>query len=71
MAEENKTKYSDAELAEFKAIIVKKIERQPISSSFLSSFGMATKALPKMRWQIGCLCLFGNRVMGMKKLGGG
>ena len=25
MAEENKTKYSDAELAEFKAIIVKKI----------------------------------------------
>ena len=27
MAEENKTKYSDAELAEFKAIIVKKIEK--------------------------------------------
>ena len=27
MAEENKTKYSDAELAEFKAIILKKIEK--------------------------------------------
>ena len=27
MAEESKTKYSDAELAEFKAIIVKKIEK--------------------------------------------
>ena len=27
MAEENKTKYSDTELAEFKAIIVKKIEK--------------------------------------------
>ncbi|MDB4123875.1 TraR/DksA family transcriptional regulator [Schleiferiaceae bacterium] len=27
MAEENKTKYSDAELAKFKAIIVKKIEK--------------------------------------------